>query len=633
MSQGVVLICCLPKTAWPPTYWDDDGIPNGSDSNPVSCDGAFFGPANVLPAGANSNAYCTVSLAVDGYDSLVSFQGEGSSDYPDPRFIARNRETNDVLILIGKLYHVSSAAPVRCVGVSDPGMEVFVHDSGGFSVVRPVEISFADEGTTPQRMMAGSRSGTSGGRGFIASVLPSCLGGDFFFESCCPIEGTGLSFAYLHDTYCRCRGCQPRGRYRYEGFEIPVCPPSCCCSGESWGGDAGPEEEPSAANPLFVAFSLPFALFEDSYQNEVGGSRVGARARPVSLNAGVYGGNFGGSWTLSIANEGRLRQVDGTGSRSGSVAAGESLSLEIEYVFASPSESANDIVATIEFTENFTGSNTVDTATLTAVKLELEARRTVSDVTKFRHYFGVAEDVVCSTTPSAVPGLSFHATKGSYNAASGWWTCPVSTSLEFGGLNVCYGGETLYEFMTTTTPPTGIVAEHAAGLDFGVPPGTAGGAGMILDLYVLPKSGSFAKLSLAEVPTTTEGPTGYFTNMEFSAVWHHTPAMGAGEWKRIGEQDTYWFADNAKMGDAFPSRSVLEWDVGTIIWDVPVAWDLWYLAGADYSKRIPVLYKQRFDFGANGTLRVTKHGFWEERDANDTKRGSEGINVWLNVQP
>ena len=45
-----------------PDDWDDDGIPNDSDVNLLVCDGDFFGPANILPDGANTNAYCTVSL-------------------------------------------------------------------------------------------------------------------------------------------------------------------------------------------------------------------------------------------------------------------------------------------------------------------------------------------------------------------------------------------------------------------------------------------------------------------------------------------------------------------------------------------------------------------------------------------
>ena len=32
-----------------PDDWDDDGIPNDSDLNPLVSDGDFFGPANILP--------------------------------------------------------------------------------------------------------------------------------------------------------------------------------------------------------------------------------------------------------------------------------------------------------------------------------------------------------------------------------------------------------------------------------------------------------------------------------------------------------------------------------------------------------------------------------------------------------
>ena len=35
-----------------PDDWDDDGIPNDSDLNPLVCDGDFFGTANILPDGA-----------------------------------------------------------------------------------------------------------------------------------------------------------------------------------------------------------------------------------------------------------------------------------------------------------------------------------------------------------------------------------------------------------------------------------------------------------------------------------------------------------------------------------------------------------------------------------------------------
>ena len=35
------------------------------------------------------------------------------------------------------------------------------------------------------------------------------------------------------------------------------------------------------------------------------------------------------------------------------------------------------------------------------------------------------------------------------------------------------------------------------------------------------------------------------------------------------------------------------------------------------------------DQEASGTLRVTKHGYWVERDVDNTKRGSEEIKTWI----
>ena len=71
-----------------PDDWDDDGIPNDEDANITVCDGDFFGPANILPEGANTNAYCTVSLVATGPDALVTFAGDKPCNYPDPRFVA-----------------------------------------------------------------------------------------------------------------------------------------------------------------------------------------------------------------------------------------------------------------------------------------------------------------------------------------------------------------------------------------------------------------------------------------------------------------------------------------------------------------------------------------------------------------
>ena len=126
-----------------PDDWDDDGIPNDEDVNPTVCDGDFFGPANVLPEGANTNAYCTVSLVATGPDALVAFAGDKPGNYPDPRFVAKSGVTNEVVILIGKTYAISSDWPFAVVGVSDPDTEVWQMRGATHQtyVCRPVTIS------------------------------------------------------------------------------------------------------------------------------------------------------------------------------------------------------------------------------------------------------------------------------------------------------------------------------------------------------------------------------------------------------------------------------------------------------------------------------------------------------------
>ncbi|MBO7683533.1 MAG: hypothetical protein J6T51_02265, partial [Kiritimatiellae bacterium] len=60
-----------------PDDWDDDGVPNEDDPDPLSCDGDFFGARQELPEGANSNAYCWVDLVVPDANALVTFTGDG----------------------------------------------------------------------------------------------------------------------------------------------------------------------------------------------------------------------------------------------------------------------------------------------------------------------------------------------------------------------------------------------------------------------------------------------------------------------------------------------------------------------------------------------------------------------------
>ena len=224
-----------------PDDWDDDGIHNDEDVNPTVCDGDFFGPANVLPEGANTNAYCTVSLVATGPDALVAFAGDKPSNYPDPRFVAKSGVTNEVVILIGKTYAISSDWPFSIVGVSDHDTEVWQMRGAAHQtyVCRPVTISASD------------------GNPFTMSVVPLNLGGVFLWPTAqcsCSISGSGDTFTWNCPLDCTCCGCAVEGQYSYEGYWLPAT--SCLCG--CYYDGTGPTWEPSSA-PLAASVSASFS--------------------------------------------------------------------------------------------------------------------------------------------------------------------------------------------------------------------------------------------------------------------------------------------------------------------------------------------------------------------------------------
>ena len=199
-----------------PDDWDGDGIPNDVDGNPCFYDGDFNGPSNLLPENANTNAYCTVSVVVTGPDALVSFTGDGPSDYPDPRFIAKSGVTNEVVILIGKTYHVTSSSPLAFVGVSDPETDIVQLRGLVIRVVRPVSIT--SDGGNPSTM----------------SVSPDNLAGTFSWgTNCCNSAiGSGNIFGFLCSPDCSCGGCTAEGSYLYEGYRLYALGGWCGCSAQ-----------------------------------------------------------------------------------------------------------------------------------------------------------------------------------------------------------------------------------------------------------------------------------------------------------------------------------------------------------------------------------------------------------------
>ncbi|MBQ6142092.1 MAG: hypothetical protein IJI54_12515, partial [Kiritimatiellae bacterium] len=280
-----------------PNDWDGDGLANEIDANPYESDGDFFGPANILPEGANSNAYCSVSVLVSGADALVSFVGDKPSNYPDPQFIARHGVTNNVSILIGKTYDIICDQPFDVVGVSDPATEILVSE-GQVRVVRPVEIECVQEP----------------GTGFSMNVNPSNLGGAFSWNrDCCQIVSNVTSgshaFSFIENQECLCLGCQARGEYAYEGYSLSAYGRMCPCyrvgDEPNWEATSGP-----VASGVSAAFTTSAVIYEETYENKPG-EWIPKRSTRTRLNVGATGGPNGGTLTVDTANISKLNKLSG----------------------------------------------------------------------------------------------------------------------------------------------------------------------------------------------------------------------------------------------------------------------------------------------------------------------------------
>lgn len=91
------------------------------------------------------------------------------------------------------------------------------------------------------------------------------------------------------------------------------------------------------------------------------------------------------------------------------------------------------------------------------------------------------------------------------------------------------------------------------------------GAGMNVDVFVCPKTVSFAQIAIMEIPVqTTPMITGWYTNEPVN-VLTHTTTLGAGHWCNV--QDTnYAGCDNIQSG------TINDPSPGTLHLYIPVGW-------------------------------------------------------------
>ena len=610
-----------------PDDWDGDGIINAADLNPMSFDGDFFGPMNILPEGANSNAYCTVSVVATGPDALITFLGDGPSDYADPVFVAKSGETNEVVILIGKTYTISSEWPFDVVGASDPETEIWQMRSAEHQthVRRPVTIS------------------SSEGNPFTMSVLPTNLGGTFVWNQpdCgCTLTGSGDTFSWNCPITCTCCGTYADGWYSYEGYLLSAVGCLCGC----WSDGTGPEwtDAPGPLQPSVSAtFSKNAVIFEDAYEN-LPGQWVGRRSTRTRLNIVANGGPDGAVLSIESTNLVKLVSISGPNLPLSpvNVPAETQVSYSIVYEGLEASDDADDIVVRALIQDNDAENAFTNECSMTSVRLELQAvYEAPENPCTNRHVYGVGEKVRFVHYPELL-SVTFNATKGDLSDIFNYYdqfdgnidefdkhriyVCPIAAG--YTPDPTIYHADSSYTPDITLVEPTAVITPEAT-WDGCHDLGDSGQSTLVTTNYIGPMTVSFQGIMVAEIPCCdTNAPTGYFASTNFTGFMTHSADAGAGLAHRIQRRNR-WTVDCAGGG------LYRNWSAGELTWNIPIGWgrlpadgyDFKPLQEAEYEKcansntralvigRRSDLYTQKFQIDDNGTARIDKFGHWLSR--------------------
>ena len=534
-----------------------------------------------------------------GPDALVVFEGDGPSNYPDPRFVARHGGTNEVFILIGKTYTVSSDWPIEIVGSSDPDTEIASLRGPGKRVCRPVYISAGE------------------GNPFAMYVEPSDLNGVFSWlpTGCgCTLSGSGVTFAWSCSTNCTCCGHSADGTYAYEGFWLPAtsCPCGCYYNGEgpTWTDD---NEDPDNSGPFAASVSATFSksavIFEDAYEN-LPGKLVDKRSERTRLNIVARGGPNGAALSVAATNLGKLNHISGPGLPLApvSIPANTSVSYAIVYEGNEASLSINDIVVAAQIIDNVTFEVQYSNAELTSLKVIIqEEDNAPAGVCTNRHTYGVGESLRMLTVP--VPeGLEWSASNGVVSTFR--YTFPLSSD-EKPALCLSYGGATYYPALSVVEPH-GFRSENVAYETLPRPSGYPGGIVLAQDFHLCPEYVNFRNLSVQEFPWSQGGfCEGYFARPSEAGSRYHTEDNGAGKWMYVNPVDHYVGRDRAGR------RAITnDWCSGTLVWEIPIGWKQRESTGGVYKISSSPFPQQILRLDENGTMRVDKCGHWASRELN-----------------
>ena len=630
-SNELVTVCRRVE----PFDWDGDGLSNSIDPDPYTgsadCHGtcaAWYNIAcsNILTAvdrdygveltwreGVNSNAYYFVEVVAESGPGQIVFSASQAGNLGSPVIVAHAGETNTVPLLVGVEYAVTSTVPIS---VSTP--------AGGYAQVTfdtpktcrihwPISFVFTEAINGP------TQSGGTG-RTYSVTASPYDPGGVFSWGPAClcgcmTCSGSAITFACTPGCACGA-SCGATGSFGYEGLVFPVSGGECRCGFT----DTSHPTQPQTEGPcLSVSFSDSAVIFEDTYKDSPGVWKP-KRSTRTWLTVYANGGPNGGLLSLTSQNLQMLSPV-----ACGPVVLPATLNLaanqtySAQYLFEgdTPSVAANDISVSGSILPTGSIEPIQSSATITSVKVELTPQFVVGNLLH-RHSFGVCESVVCQWSP-AMEHVTVTDLSGGVvtNVTSGYCYYLCGTNAAAKAFSVDATG-TEYIPLANVAGPSGVFVGEAREEESAVASGFAGGVEMSMLLYVAPTNVSFRGLSFMEVPSSDSIVTGYFLSSDFASAWQHGEEAGAGVWHAIGS-DNFFFDDHPSMNYVLDAP----WSEGVLSWTIPFGWNR--VGDASATNEIGQTTIQRFDFNASGRLRLTKFGYWVERDADGSTRRSEGV--------
>ena len=621
-----------------PHDWDDDGLENEIDPNPLSYDGDLFGVANALPTNANPDAYYWIDLSTTGRLGVarISVVCDGPSNLGDHLIVARTNQVCHIPLLAGATYTVQSDLPIGYSAVSSEYAEIVTNSETHLTVSLPLEFSLGKIQTRGSGAV-----GNYGGSSLPINVFPSivsCSGG------CCSFQAEDGIIQWSCSDSCTCAGGEHyiEAMALWEGYSKAFAVYLECGCGHD-DPDPTPQSGPYAPS-VSVSFGKDAVIFEDAYEN-LPGEWVSRRSTATTLTIHANGGPNGGVLSVTATNLAKLQKNSGPAFPSQSVAvpADHSITYEMNYVGLSASETTNDVVVSATLAENGTANTFSDESYLTSVRLELAA---VWDAPENpctnRHVYGVGEKVRCVHRPEV-----FQA-EWTCNIMAGYGNCFLDT----GGLASQSDGEFILAYFAELSPTITLTCgnvSYQATLEIVEPeaifvpearlayqplalPGEAGGMEMDLWQYVRPNHVSFLGIDLSEVPCTNAvPPIGYFANPPNTAFQVHSVEAGAGRWNHV-KLNNYWTTDSVHMAKKMPP-----WYNGSLTWKIPIGWrPAWNGSGTSWPVGVEPLedfrcgraivadsedlYCQVFGMESDGTASISKFGHVIVRGTNGVIR-------------